>query len=427
VEGPPSLDLDRTLSLAEGFIAEARRTDLEEEEPEAEPSLGEVMEEEPHQEGEPRQEGEPIQDGGFTLEDSDSLAQDFAREEWASKDSMGKFTQDGGEFGERERLAQEIPDFGAEFADLPDIGGESDTPGDSLGVGGGPPAEPESGSDLPSKPPSDSRPPPDPYGLPAAEGVQKEHIPPRVAGQRPAAERPRPMSKRRPPPKKGLSRWRIGAIAAALLVAVAAVGTGAGFFNVPGFGFLQDWFGEVPDPELALEGIEQTGPVLRFSLELEVYEEADLVLALEMRNTLRQRLPSLIFDLTPRFSEGTVTYALYAGPAMDVVDAENLRAPLGTVLTREDPESWPVRVTPRAFWLGEKGTLEEARALLDAAETDGVLGYILQVTYPDGTGGFQVLSGAYQGVPDARGWQLALREKGFRDAPLIERRGRPPE
>jgi hypothetical protein len=415
VESPPTLDLDRTLSLAEGFIAEARRTDFEEEDPEVEPSLGEGM------------EGESPQDGGLIMEDSDSLIQGLGVEEGIFKDSMRESIRADGEAASRGKLVQEAPDFEAEFADLPDVGGGGDASGESLMLGGEPPEEPELGSDLPRQSLSDFRPQPDPSGDSGAEDSEKAHLPPPVGGKRSFPDRPRPMSKRRPPPKKGLSRWRMGAVAGALLVAVAAVGTGAGFFNIPGFGFLQGWFGEIPDPELALEGVAQTGPVLRFSLELDVYEEGDLGLALEMRNTLRQRLPSLLFDLTPRFSEGTVTYALYAGPAVDVVDAENLRVPLGTVLTREDPESWPVRVTPRAFWLGESGSLEEARTLLEAAEADGVLGYILQVTYPDGTEGFEVLSGAFQGVPDARGWQLTLREKGFRDAPLIERRGRPPE
>ncbi len=109
-----------------------------------------------------------------------------------------------------------------------------------------------------------------------------------------------------------------------------------------------------------------------------------------------------------------------------MVEAENLRAPLGAILTREDPEGWRIRETPRAFYLGERGTLTEAQEFLASAEDDGILGYILRVSYPNGVEGYEVLSGAFEGVTDARGWQLTLRENGFRDVPLIERRGRPP-
>ena len=110
-----------------------------------------------------------------------------------------------------------------------------------------------------------------------------------------------------------------------------------------------------------------------------------------------------------------------------MVEAENLRGPLGEILTREDPESWRIRGTPRAFYLGERGTLAEAQEYLSSVEATGALGYILHVTYADGSEGFEILSGSFQGVEDARWWQLALREFGFRDVPLIERRGIPPE
>jgi hypothetical protein len=121
-----------------------------------------------------------------------------------------------------------------------------------------------------------------------------------------------------------------------------------------------------------------------------------------------------------------VSFALYAGPAIDVVEAENLRGPLSEILTREDPESWQIRVTPRAFYLGERGTLAEAQEYLSSVEAAGALGYIIHVTYPNGTEGYEVLSGAFEDVSDARGWQLTLLENGFVDVPLIERRGRPP-
>jgi hypothetical protein len=232
------------------------------------------------------------------------------------------------------------------------------------------------------------------------------------------------MSKRRPPPKKRLSTPQIAGVVAVLLVLFAAVGTKAGLFTAPGFGWL---VGEVPFPELMSEGQQPTDAVLRYSLELDVYGETELGFALEMRNSLRRRLPSLIFNLTPKEKEGVLTYVLFAGPAVDVVDTENLKAPLAGVLTNDITESWQPRATPLAFYLGERGTLPEAREFLASAEAGGVLGYIVQVSYPDGTGAYVILSGAFEGIVDARAWQLTLRENGYRDIPLIERRGRPPE
>jgi hypothetical protein len=186
-------------------------------------------------------------------------------------------------------------------------------------------------------------------------------------------------------------------------------------------------FADVPYPELQLGGAEPNEALLQYSLELDVYREEELGLAIEMRNALRQRLPDLIFYLTPLASEEEISYALYAGPARDIVEAENLRAPVAGVITREDPEDWPVRVTPWAFYLGERGTLPEAQEYLASAEAAGALGYILHVTYPDTTEAYEILSGAFQGTEDARWWQLALRDIGYRDIPLIERRGSPPE
>jgi hypothetical protein len=217
------------------------------------------------------------------------------------------------------------------------------------------------------------------------------------------ADRPRPMSKRRPPPKKKFPIPLVVGAVAVLALLVAAVGTAVEVFNVPGFTWLQEWFGETPSPSLTLAGPEPNEPVLRFSLELDLYEEDEMEVALEMRNALRERLPHLIFNLAPKDSEGVVFYALHAGPARDMVEAENLRGPLGEILTREDPE------------------------YLSSVETTGALGYILHVTYADGSEGYEILSGSFQGVEDARWWQLTLHEFGFRDVPLIERRGIPPE
>jgi hypothetical protein len=323
-----------------------------------------------------------------------------------------------------------IPDFEAEFAEMP---GFDEDDGDSAGaapiedgmiLGSGPPEDLDLG-DFSS--PAEGQEPPG-----RAQGEDEQATGgPGVKGpedsRRYASNRLKPISARRPPPKKKISPGAIAGLVLGLVIIASAVGTAIGAVSVPGFGWIKAVFGDVPLAVLERPGPQPADPVLRFSLELLVYEGDEERIALEMRNTLRDRRPDLLFTLAPREIDGTVSYVLYAGPASDVVEVENLRVPISEIFAREDPESWPIRNTPRAFLVGEGTSLSEASVLLEEFENVGGLGYILAVSYPDGSMGYEVLSGAYQGTEDARWWQLRLREAGFRDLPLVERRGKPPE
>ena len=414
MEEAPTLDLDQGLSLAEGFSGDVGEGgELDGEEPQGEPPLGEDG-----------VEGQIVVDD-FVFEGPDPGLTDFGREE-AVPEGLGReaavpegfgegLVLDGADFGDQGGAAEGVPDFGADFAEMPSLEEEVEAGEVEAGEVEEGEEEVHLGGDMaqgPSETESDEEP------VHAPEEQKRSPLP---------ADRPRPMSKRRPPPKKKFPIPLVVGVVAVLALLVAAVGTAVKVFNVPGFTWLQEWFGEIPSPSLTLAGPEPNEPILRFSLELDLYEEDEMVVALEMRNALRERLPDLIFNLAPKDTEGGVSYALYAGPARDMVEAENLRGPLGEILTREDPESWRIRGTPRAFYLGERGTLAEAQEYLSSVEATGALGYILHVTYADGSEGFEILSGSFQGVEDARWWQLALREFGFRDVPLIERRGIPPE
>jgi len=371
-----------------------------------------------------------------------SLAEGFTRQLEDVKEGMvpdeaiGEDQPDLQEAPEEASVAREPPDFGAEFAAMPPLDDEEGVSGvdevEEIGEegvispeipgvflrGSGFDVEGEGAPDAaaPEKGGTDLEDPPAPVTPP----------PPRRAPAYPP-DRVKPVSKRRPPPRQKWSRPLLAGVATAVVILLAAVGTALGFFSVPGLTWLQGIFGDTPYPALTTGAPEPVDPVLRFSLQLDIYEPEDLDLAVEMRNTLRQRLPDLLFYLTPLEVEGTVSYALQAGPAADVVEAENLRGPLAEVMTREDPEAWAILPTPRAFLLGVAETLQEAQAMLEQAEEDGALGYLVQGTYPDGTTGYEALSGAFQDVQDARWWQLTLRDAGFRNVPLIERRGRPPE
>jgi hypothetical protein len=321
--------------------------------------------------------------------------------------------------------ALDVPDFGAEFAELPpledevagagvsgrDVGdlGKDLVSGPDFGIPPGEVRGPEAGPEVHHP------------GLPHDPGERESTL----REEESTAAPPRPRPRRRPPPRKR----SVGSLLAVLLVLAAVAltaGTVFGVFSLPGFGVFQGLRNGLPEPPLALPGPQPNEPLLRYSLELFRYQEDELAFAGQMRDELRSRLPDLLFVLAPDASRGGLTWALLAGPAETLIDVENVRAALGTVITREDAGLWRVRETPRAFVLGEAGTLREARELLASAEEKGVFAYVLHATYPGGTDAFLVLAGAYQGVEEARALQAILHRQGFVGAPLVERRGRFP-
>lgn len=358
---------------------------------------------------------------------------DFAlSDEFVLETSAGERVSESSESetGDEGIPAQDIPDFGAEFAQMPGLEQDlesSDAPASDAPASAEPGPLPDQGlSEDPGyglMPPTEEEEKTESQGTQGSEGPERKD---RGEARRYASDRLRPLSSRRPPPKRKVSPGALAGVVFILVVLASGVGTAMGAFSVPGFGWLEGMFGEVPLAALERTGPVPTDPVLRFSLELDTYGEAEREIALEMRNTLRGRRPDLIFNLAPEESGGAVRYVLYAGPAADVVEAENLRVPMAE-LFREDPESWPIRNTPRAFLLESAGSLQDAQRILLGYETSGVLGYILQVSYPDGSVGYEILSGAYQNTDDGRWWQLSLRELGLRDKPLVDRRGNPPE
>ena len=326
---------------------------------------------------------------------------------------------------EEGKVRSSAPDFGADFVDLPPVDGPA--PGDDSQGG--------FGLDLVQGPDFGS--PAGPTGtgeeLQAPPGEARAPEPVPQAPRDLPSEEPQVQERRRPPRRKAPKRklpW--GLLAAVVLVLAflgSAIGTALGYVDVPGFTFLRDLFSEVPDPPLTLAGPQANEETLRYSLVLFTYDEEELAPAIDMLDALQGRLPDLLLTLVPGETDGRTTYTLLAGPAVDRVEAENLRGPIAEVLTREEPASWSIRETPRAFYLGERGTLREAEDYLASVTTGGLHAYILHVTFPEpeGSESYQILTGAFMGVRDARPLQLMLRGLGFRDAPLIERRGRLPE
>jgi hypothetical protein len=401
-------ELEGALKLADGFVAEVADDGAPEEEEGAssfEPGLAsgetfpaEIVLDEPVAPSGVSGEGDPggAEDGGPPTET---------------------------DFGGQGTPAQEVPDFGAEFADMPSLQEEASPPPSSPPMG-----EVIQGSAV------DMGELPQHAGMSGEEGADdpdrgKEAgpIPPGARPDRFSDGRKRPMSHLRPKPRR---RARLGAVAGILVIGaviIAVAGTAAGWFRVPGF----DWVGSVLEeeslPEVLVREDPILDPVLRYSLLLYSYAADERGLAVNMRNTLRERHPELLFNLTPAEVDGSVNYFVYAGPAADMVEAENLRAPLAETLFRDDSEAWRIRPTPYAFSLGRHDSRAEAEQAARSAEVRGAHAYVVQLTFPDSTTGFEVFSGAFETVEDTRWWHQALQEAGFQDVPLVERRGRPPE
>ena len=253
-----------------------------------------------------------------------------------------------------------------------------------------------------------------------APGVWEEERGEEVAPVGGGRERPRPA----PPPKKTFTPGRLVGLIGVVLALGAAGLTASGVLSIPGFTFLQRYFNEIPEPPLTLAGPQSTDPLLSFSVELDTgFSEEDLPLAVEQLNAWRDRFPELLFTLVPTELDGEISYSVLAGPAVDELQAQDLRDQFAAIRL----EPWQIRATPRGFHLGRLESLLEAQELLSMAEAEGIFGFVLQVSLTDGTEGYDVFAGAYEGVADARPLQMALRRAGFPDAPLIERRGRRPE
>ncbi len=406
LQGGLSFDFTGDFELAEGFGEE--------------PEMSEVQEEPGEEAVSGLDEGpETVAEDAGALPDFTSGADISSGEEFEPGDLEG-FGDDltmGSSLAETEEEARSTaPDFEAEFVEFSAEDEEPESQGEFgsdlvQGADFGGPASEEPGGSQESAP-----------GGFAAQGV-----PPEEEVEEPGPHPPRDPPKRRAPPKKPFPFGRVAAIVVLLGVIGAAAGAALGYIQVPGLGFLKDYFGDIPDPPLTLAGPEANEDVLRFSLVLFAYESDDLADANEMLTALRSRLPQLLFFLTPQEDDGQERYVLMAGPAYDRIQAEELRSPISEVLTREDSNSWAVRETPRAFYIGERQTLPEAEEYLNSLSMERVYPYILHVTYSDGTEAFEILAGAYEGVQDARPLQRILWDSGLRDLPLIERRGSLPE
>ena len=142
---------------------------------------------------------------------------------------------------------------------------------------------------------------------------------------------------------------------------------------------------------------------------------------------LKDRLPNLLFFVTPVDVAGTVQFALHVGPAYSAVEAEALKNPVAVVLDRLNPDDWEVREAPYAFFFGDYTTAGIAEGRVRELSAVSVHAYSLQVAYPDGTTGFRVYGGAFSDEYQASEMGRILADADVGEMVLTGRRGGVPE
>jgi len=121
---------------------------------------------------------------------------------------------------------------------------------------------------------------------------------------------------------------------------------------------------------------------------------------LSTADALRSQLPNLLFFVTPLDVDGRPQFALYAGPAYSVEEANALKGPIAVVMSRGratpmSPDDLEVSEAPYAFYFGEYTGEVNAQGRIEALARASIPAYSLQVAYPDGTTGVRVYGGAF--------------------------------
>jgi hypothetical protein len=159
---------------------------------------------------------------------------------------------------------------------------------------------------------------------------------------------------------------------------------------------------------------------LPYSVAIAGYQVLDL--ALEQIRELRQREPNLTFYVGPIAVQGRMFYRVMAGILADSASAVSLRDALVTRRIKTIRLAGDVVLAPRAFLIGEYGTVAEADAMQQMARVRLVPTYVVPAANPDGSMRYKLYAGAYTGPGDAEFMRPILRGAGLPDN-LVERTG----
>ena len=198
-----------------------------------------------------------------------------------------------------------------------------------------------------------------------------------------------------------------------------------GLINIPGI-TPDDRVRTYVPPPAALPGPTPQTPIMTHVLFIDFWSEIEDVWAI--RDALRGRLPNLLFFVTPLDVNGRSQFALYAGPAYNVVEATALREPVAVVMTdRENPADWEVRGRQYAFYFGEYESEVNAQGRVEALARASIPAYSLQVAYADGSSRVRVYGGAFRDEVEAEEMGRMINAADIGALVLTPRRGTLPE
>jgi hypothetical protein len=168
----------------------------------------------------------------------------------------------------------------------------------------------------------------------------------------------------------------------------------------------------------------ETTPVARFDIAIAAYRDA--AAAGEAASRLRRTVSGVVVTSVPVEVKGTLYYRILVGVAADSKGVAALRARISKA-TGLSSDSWVVRSTPLAFFLGEAAdrTIAASR-VQDLAGLD-LPAYALAVDYSDGSVRYRVYVGAFADSTEASYMSIRLKELGLDSATLSDRFGRLPE
>ena len=339
-----------------------------------------------------------------------------------------------------EESAADVESTGASVSDVDGLAvldlGVADTAdsgaGAAVGLG-----EPAPASGTPAE--LDAEASPAAFGVEASPVFTVEASPTEERGEEAAAEGTAPDRYR------GLARlrWRKRreVFIRLVLITLATSLVGGGGFLAIAYSGLINIPGITPDdrvrrvrsyvpPPITLEGPTPQTAIMSHVLLLDLSFEIETPLA--MAAALGGALPNLLFFVTPLEVDGRLRFALYAGPAYSVEEANALRDPVAVVLDRGrtlpiNPDDLAVHEAPYAFYFGEYPAAVNAQGRVEALARASIPAYALQVMYPDSTTRLRVYGGAFWDEFEAEEMGRMINDADVGEMVLTPRRGTLPE
>ena len=217
-----------------------------------------------------------------------------------------------------------------------------------------------------------------------------------------------------------------------IVIATAAV-VGGGFYAIAYSGLIDipgitpvDRVTSYVAPPVTLPGPTPQTAIMSHVLLVDLSFETESPLGLA--NALRGQLPNLLFFVAPLEVDGRLQFALYAGPAYSVEEANALRDPIVAVLERGrtlpmNPDDLSVHEAPYAFYFGEYPAAVNAQGRVDALAEASIPAYALQVAFADGSTRVRVYGGAFSDEIEAEEMGRMINRADIGALLLTPRRG----